>query len=753
MCPITSRVLYKFPLVKQIVYLLVILTMLFGCRDSFVAKAQSSGSTTGTLAGKVTDSQGAVISGVRVSIRQIETNLLRTTQTGEDGVYKISQLPPGEYEIIAEAENFTSMSEKTEVNIGVTKLSKFVLPIGTTNSETIEVTASSVFEAEKTESSNSINRNRIDSLPINRRNFLDFTLTTPRVVQDRVPAQGVSASSGLSFNGQSARLNNITIDGLDNNETATGTVRATFSQEAVQEFQVVSDSFSTEFGHASGGVINIVTKGGSNDYHGSLFFLNRNDETSARDVFAPFEPDYKQYQFGATFSGPIRKDKAFFFSSFERLSIKQNQFVTIGDQTVTSARGLGFNLANGPIPFSLGTTSLLGRLDLRLSPQNSFFVRYNFGGNYNGNFDPFGGLVGEGNAGIQKLEDNNVALNNTYISPNLGFIIESRLLYANRNQEIDQIVNEPQVRLVAPEGLVRFGRSTLLPQPRKTPIFQVVNNFTLVKGKNQIKFGVDFTNINPDDKSTVPILNGGLAIFQPIDFTALTGIPNLPFFTGLQTFDPKLRTPEQLAFLDLASAQAPILFPGFPSNIPLRNLPLPFAFVQGFGDTKVSVQQRIFSSFIQNDIKLTPNLLVKVGLRYDISRERFIPSNNGNFSPRLSVAYRPSKISNLSLRAAYGVFYGTQLFAIAATTELTTVKKSLVIPVVAFPFSILPFSLPERRFPESNSVPSQIDLIPQLNTTFQYDPGFRNGYTQQLTMGFNYLLTSNTQVAATYNHV
>src|SRR5262249_16349484 len=180
------------------------------------------------------------------------------------------------------------------------------------SSEVVEINAgSSVINEGKTESSTNIDTISIANLPINQRNFLDFALTSPRVVRDRVPAQGASATSGLSFNGQPARFNNITIDGLDNNDLGGGTVRSTFSQDAVQEFQVVSDNYSAEFGRAIGGIINIVTKSGSNDLHGSAFNFVRNEAISARNAFSTINPEFKQYQFGATLSGAIKKDRTF----------------------------------------------------------------------------------------------------------------------------------------------------------------------------------------------------------------------------------------------------------------------------------------------------------------------------------------------------------------------------------------------------------------------------------------------------------
>src|SRR5262249_35879901 len=250
---------------------------------------------------------------------------------------------------------------------GTTSLIEFTLTVAGA-SEIVEVKANIVMSEGKTESSYIIDNMNISNLPINQRNFLDFALTSARVTRDRVPSQGASATSGISFNGQPARFNNITIDGLDNNDKGAGAVRSTFSQDAVQEFQVVSDNYSAEFGRAIGGVINIVTKGGSNEFHGSTFFFVRNDDLSARNAFASVNPEFKQYQFGGAFSGPIKKDKVFFFTSFERLSVKQNNIVTISDGTVDIIRRQGFDIRNGPVPFSIGSTLLIARVDAQINP-------------------------------------------------------------------------------------------------------------------------------------------------------------------------------------------------------------------------------------------------------------------------------------------------------------------------------------------------------------------------------------------------
>ncbi|MEW6734232.1 MAG: carboxypeptidase regulatory-like domain-containing protein [Acidobacteriota bacterium] len=729
----------------------LILLLLLLSHVSTVVWAQSGGSTTAGITGTVTDQQGNVIAGAGISAKNSETNFIREARTGEDGAFLLQQLPPGVYEIMVTAEGFTTQTSRLELSLGNTTRLDFVVQVGAT-SEVVEVTTTNIIEEAKTEASTNIDRQRIDNLPINRRNFLDFSLTTPRVVADRVPAQGAAATSGLSFNGQTARVNNITIDGLDNNDLGTGSVRSTFSQDAVQEFQVVSNSYSAEFGRALGGVVNIVTRGGTNDYHGNLFFILRNDEISARDVFAPFKPDYKQYQFGTTLSGPIKKDKAFFFTSFERLSIKQNNFVTIGDQTVRSANQLGFVLRNGPIPFSIGTTSVLARMDARIGANDTLWVRYNFGGSYNGALEPFGGLIGETNGGIQKLDDNTVAANNTYISTKLNLVNETRFFYSRRDQNVLPLEGGPQIRLVSPEGLATFGRSTFSPQPRELKLYQIIDNVSLTRGRHQMKFGVDFNYYStPDLKTKVPIFGGGFALFLPINFSALTGMPGLPSFTGLQAFDPSLRTPEQRSFLTLLSSLLPGMVQGFPTGVPLANLSLPTAYIQGFGDTGIVINAKLFSTFFQDDIKIRPNLVLKAGVRYDINRVDLVPDNNGNFSPRLAFSYRPERLPKLSVHGAYGLFFATAVTGPSFIVGLT--NSTIKLGVTPFPFSVLPFSRPGHNFPDSNQLPPGLNFIPQFSQIFTYAPSTRNSYTQQVNFGFDYLFGNNAALSGSYQFV
>jgi hypothetical protein len=714
------------------------------------SKAQSAGSTTSTIIGKVTDGQTSVIGGATVTAKNPKTNFSREVISQEDGSYTISQLPPGNYIVTITNSGFTSQMRPLELILGTTTIANFALEIGT-SSEIIEITASEgVFLERKSESSTNVNRNTITTLPINRRNFLDFSITAARVIADRVPAQGASATSGLSFNGQSARFNNITIDGLDNNDLGSGSVRSTFSQEGVQEFQIISDGYNAEFGRALGGVVNIITRGGSNDLHGQVFMLNRNDDIAARDAFAPIKPPYSQYQFGAALEGPIKRDKAFFFTSFERLTLKQNNIVTITDETLKSINRLGFNVNNGAVPFSLNNSVFLARVDGKLSDSDTFWVRYNFGGSYNGALEPFGGLVAENNGGVQRLTDNSLAFSNTYISNPLNLVNETRFLFTRRNQKIDPIGNLPQVRFVAPEGMIVLGQSTFLPQPRVFNTFQVINNTTLIKGNHQIKFGIDFQRFSTVGRETkLPVFAGGGAFFTDIDFAQVAGMPGLPKLTSLQAFDPALRTPQQRAFLSALSGVAPLLFPGFPRNIPLADLALPAFYTQGFGDPSLSTVGKEFSLYAQDDIKLRPNLTIKVGFRYDLIRLKFVPKNNGNFAPRIAFSYSPTKLPKLNIHGSYGLFFAGALVGQAFAIQVIN-TGAFSVPTMPFPFSVLPFSLPGRKFPQTTSLPPGITLIPQFSQSSGFSPVLENSYSQQTSFGLNYLLNSNTALSADY---
>ncbi|MBN8721656.1 MAG: TonB-dependent receptor [Acidobacteria bacterium] len=692
------------------------------------------GATTVNISGSVTDEQGATIIAATIRAKNLTTNITREITSDQDGAFNLVQLPPGTYEISIEAEGFSQQITTRDLALGTTSLINFKLKLGQ-NSEIVEVFADAGINQTKTETSTNISQNSINNLPINRRNFLDFTLTSARATADRVPAQGTAPSSGISFNALPARFNNITIDGVDNNDVVTGTSRSTFSQEAVQEFQVVSDTYSAEFGRAVGGAINIVTKTGGNQFNGNLFFFLRNDETSARDTFVSKEPPYEQYQFGAVLGGPIKKDKAFFFTSFERLTIQQSNIVTITDNTIAALRRQGFlDVKNGAVPLAVGSSAFLARADFRITPSNLLWVRYNGGFNYNGAFEPFGGLIAETNGAVLRQDDNSFAASNTYINTNLNLVNETRVLYGRRTTKLLSLDNNqgPLLTLIAPEGGIILGRNQVLPGNRLENSYQFVNNTSIAKGRNDIRFGINFGYL--DMQGQLPFFFGGQATFTPLQLS-----PTAPVISGLQAFDPNLRTPEQIQFLNAVGQQFGISG--------LANLPIPRTFLQGFGNEQLITYARFISLFVQDKIKLKPNLFLNAGIRFDTNQAGFTPRNSGIFSPRIGISYRP--LEKLKVGLSYGIFSGVPLVGVLGAAEVS--GAAVKIPVLPFPLSVLAYNQPNRRFPGNDKIPAQVQFVEQLSQEINVDPNLQDSYSQQLTATIDYALDPKTFLSLSYN--
>src|SRR5258707_10694162 len=312
---------------KSIQILLVCLAVV-SCHSDGKSQAQSNAAD---LQGSVRDPKGAVVAGATVTARNTATNSAREATTNDDGFYKITNLSPGEYEVTVKAQNYkTALLPSVKLTVGQTANQDIPLEVGDLTA-TVTVTSASpnIVETTATSVSSTVDQQRIENLPINERNYLSFALTTSTVSRDNGRPIGPAPTTGLNFGGQRGRSNLVQVDGADNTDNSVNASRSTVSQEAVQEFQVVSNSFAPEFGRSSGGVVNVVTKSGTNDFRGNVFGFLRHRSFQARNAFAPIaDPPFTRTQYGATLGGPLDENRTFFFFAFEQRRRNESGFFT-----------------------------------------------------------------------------------------------------------------------------------------------------------------------------------------------------------------------------------------------------------------------------------------------------------------------------------------------------------------------------------------------------------------------------------------
>jgi len=273
------------------------------------------------LNGVVKDPSGSLLVKADVTLRSVDTNLVYSATSNQQGYYLLTNVPPGSYELTVTASGFGKHMQV--ITLRVAQIATLDVNLKLAEAiETVDVkTDIPAIEPSRTEVSNVIANEQIQALPISGRLFTDFALLTPGVTTGRIGLQSTFTDptvTRISFGGQRDLNNSVTVDGADNINTATGSQRATPSQEAVSEFRVVNNSFGAEYGRALGGIVNIVTKSGTNDLHGSIYDYLQNNVLNAKSILTqPGFDTFRQNQYGATLGGPIQKDKLFFFLNYE----------------------------------------------------------------------------------------------------------------------------------------------------------------------------------------------------------------------------------------------------------------------------------------------------------------------------------------------------------------------------------------------------------------------------------------------------
>ena len=288
--------------------------------------------STGDLNITVKDPTGKFVTDSKVLVKDMARGLEHSGTSNGLGEYRVIALPPGNYRVTVEAPGFAK-AEVDNVNITVGQIADLPVTLSVAGTrEVVNVTSGAeLVETTQSSTTDTVEQRQIDNLPINGRNYINFTLTNSQVVRDSAPNTGAAPTSGLNMSGQRARSNLVNVDGADATDNSINGVRATVSQEAVQEFQIITNNYAAEYGRASGGVVNIITRSGSNQFHGDVYGYLRNRNFQAVNPFSTVSnPAYTRVQAGTAFGGPIKKDKTFYYFSYEVTRRHETGFSSIG---------------------------------------------------------------------------------------------------------------------------------------------------------------------------------------------------------------------------------------------------------------------------------------------------------------------------------------------------------------------------------------------------------------------------------------
>ena len=685
------------------------------CLATGTAAAQAT--ATAELRGNVTDPNGAALAGATVTATDNNKGTTRTVTTDADGNYVILSLPPSTYTVKVTASGFSSKTvNNVQLEVGQQFALDVALTIGGVDAVVDVLTDEQpLVDTERTQQSTVISARQLNNLPINRRNFLDFALLTPGVndadnVNDSTDFRvAQTPQSGLSFGGNNGRGNSINVDG-STADTPSGGARNVVSQEAVQEFQVDRNSYNAEFGGSSGGVVNIVSKTGSNDWRGSLFAYFRDKRFDARNAF-DFNPNgkspYNRQQFGGSLGGPIIENKTFFFVSAEGLRQEQTSFVTLneslsnglrlapataaGDQnaflnylttrppfaplgvgvrgvlTTPSARTTNLYAAtNGQFPASENSGLFSGRIDHRFSESDSGYIRLNYS-----SFDAENVATGALNA---------VSRGRTVEAPSGGILLSETHLFNPTT------VNEARAQLwyyrlivtpndpVGPEvnilGFGNFGRDIFLPSDSITRGFDLSDTLSFVRGAHTIKTGAVFqyNRVSTNSETYLPgtFRFGALpfsSVFSAAQRNALVGTTATGAACLTAPLGGQIGADVQSGFITAAQGAALRNSLCNPNNtinaLQAYNINAPQVYQQGFGLPGFASSSQRFSAFAQDTWKIRPNFTLNYGLRYFIQNEADpIRLDKNNFQPRIGFAWDIFNNAKTVIRAGAGIFTG-----------------------------------------------------------------------------------------------
>lgn len=661
--------------------------------------AFGQGTSFAQLSGTVLDDSGRAVVGAAISLRDMDTNRTYPATTNDVGFFVIPSLSPGRYELKI---SFTGFAKYTQtgivLSVGQYAALNVTLKVAS-GTEVVNVTTEvPPVEPTRTEVSQVIDTKQIASLPISGRLFTDFALLTPGVATGRTSLGSTFNEfevTRISFGGQRDFSNTITVDGADNTNTATGSQRASPPQEAVSEFRVVNNSFGAEYGRALGGIVNIVTKSGGNDFHGSVYDYLQNNAFNARPLLIPSPQDFalRQNQFGATLGGPISKDRTFFFLNYE--GQRRGEAPTYPPVFLNNLALIQAAKALMTLPAeNLGVLKTrdhdygVGRVDHQFSNNHRLMVRYNVEDARDlnalvGNTLDGGGIgTPSGGRNIFIRDQSLVSTLNSLLKPNL--VNTALFQYARRHYNFPGATGEPDLSL---PNQLEFGHNFGVLDAIYESRVQFSDSMAWVKGKHSMKFGFDYNHVRnyvvwPGFTPTRIILPGINCLVDFANFvnainpnaTPDTHLPSnpgegpcpvgsFPFFPANDTTDPTNRANEN-DFLNGDPATfwaAPIgPIPGSSVNGTIPP-PIPTTWENAFLPDQLSnfeyrLNHGYYGWFFQDQWRVTPKFTVNYGLRYDFETGlgRVFDGDYNGVQPRIGFAYSPDP--KTVIRAGFGIF-------------------------------------------------------------------------------------------------
>src|SRR6266849_5084053 len=619
-----------------------------------------------TLSGRVTDSSGGSVANVVVTAVSVSTGFSRTAQTLASGAFTIPALPASEYNVTAAFSGFAKQTKSIVLQVGQEAELDFILSPGNVE-ERIEVgVTADLAEPTRTEISSVITEQQINNLPVNGREFIDFALLSPAVtIGDTTSGNTdviVEPVTKLSFAGQNIHYNFIAVDGADDISTASGIQRGTPPQESVQEFRVINTDYSAEFGRATAGIVNIITRSGTNEWHGTLYEYFRNDKMDAVNLLqATGAHVLRQNQFGAAIGGPLKKDKTFMYGNYEAQRRGESPFynsavlANIGAiNEVKAIYGLAPEPNLGSVLRTNDSDNGFLRIDHRFSDDENAFLRY---------FVNDGRLLNQSplNDGFDlpsAFKDNfyrDQSLAGTLASViNPTLVNELRMQYARRSFDFPTVSTQPHLEL---SNTFTTGVNRGNPDFYRESRFELVDNVTSSHDRHTISFGGNFNFVRTTES---------FPLFYPFE----ADFPNLGAFLGNDGVNG-------------AQCVSPAGDPGgagpagcqHPNVIFFERFQAPNFNEQSlnksvYSGTRISPSIRNQAEgtlnhtynglFIQDKWRATSHLTLNGGIRWEWETwpSGVLNTQWKNFDPRLGVAYSLGTKRNFVIRAGFGLFHG-----------------------------------------------------------------------------------------------